>query len=199
MTEEVLNSLPEILQKYTCTLKKASLDETNKEYMCESNMKVVHFDKIPNEYARGKGWIGVPSSNDALYISAQGKWYFIEFKNGEVKKEQIYRKLYDSLIMLMEWGIIPNFDFIRENINYILVYNSKKYEKIPESPAREQNYAYIRGLAGQEKKLFEVDKFEKYLFNETHTYTKKLFENYFVVPMEQEELNMQGLKCDLQS
>ena len=94
---------------------------------------------------------------------------------------------YRSLIMLIEWGIIPSFDFIREKVNYILVYNKGKYGKIQESPAREQNYGYFMSLAEQEEKLFDVDKFEKYLFNETHTYTPSLFEENFVHPMEKEE------------
>lgn len=161
--------------------------------MCQSTMKVVNFDKIPNEYARGREWNGVPKSNDALYIDTQNKWYFIEFKNGTIQKDEIYRKLYDSLIMLMEWKIIPDFDFIRRNINYILVYNEGKYGKVQKSPAREQNYGYFMSLAKQEEKLFEIDKFEKYLFNETHTYTQNLFEEKFVLPKEREERIFEGI------
>lgn len=187
MTEEVIESLPEILKRHICTLRKASYDDKNQEYMCDSGMKVINFDKIPNEYARGRGWRGVPSSNDALYISAENKWYFVEFKNGEVKKEQIYRKLYDSLIMLIECGIIPDFEFLRENVYYILVYNSNKNEKIPESTERDMNYSYIFQRAEQENRLFGIEKFEKYLFNETHTYTKELFEKDFIIPRNREE------------
>ena len=163
------------------------MDTTNKEPMCESALKVINFDKIPNEYARGKGWSGVPKSNDALYIDIQGKWFFIEFKNGTIQKDEIYRKLYDSLIILIEWGIIPNFDFIRENVNYILVYNEGKYGKIQQAPARNRNFDYFMSLAEQEERLFDIDKFEKYLFNETHTYTQSLFEDNFVRPKEKEE------------
>ena len=119
MTEEVVCSLPEVLKKYICTLKKASMDTTNKEPMCESSIKVVDFDKIPNEFARGKGWRGVPKSNDALYIDIKGIWHFIEFKNGNVYKDEVVRKIYDSIIMLVEWGIIPDYEFVRKNINYI--------------------------------------------------------------------------------
>ena len=187
MTDEVLKALPDILKKHVCTLKKTSLDDTNRKYLSESSIKVVGFDKIPNEFARGRGWRGVPGSNDALYISAQGKWYFIEFKNGRIEKGDIYKKLYDSLIMLIEWGIIPDFEFVRQNIRYILVYNSKHNAEIPDSPERERNYSYFLGLAEEEEKLFGIDKFEKYLFDETHTYTKNLFQVKFVDLMEKEE------------
>lgn len=187
MTEDKLMSLPEIFSKHICTLKKASEDTTNKNPMCGSDIRVINFDRIPNEYARGRGWGGVPKSNDALYISSQGMWYFIEFKNGNIEKEDIYRKIYDSLIMLIDLKVIPDFSFVREKINYILVYNADKYGRIPKSPAREANYAYIQRLAVQEEKLFDIDKLEQYLLHEVHTYTKELFEENFVRPMEREE------------
>ncbi|MBR3602494.1 MAG: hypothetical protein IKL49_09280 [Lachnospiraceae bacterium] len=187
MTEEVVCSLPEVLKKYICTLKKASMDTTNKEPMCESSIKVVDFDKIPNEFARGKGWRGVPKSNDALYIDIKGIWHFIEFKNGNVYKDEVVRKIYDSIIMLVEWGIIPDYEFVRKNINYILVYNEGKHEKIQKSLSREQTYGYFMELAAEEEKLFEVDKLEGYLFNETHTYTQSLFEKHFILAREKEE------------
>lgn len=192
MTEEVINKLPDELKEYICTLKKASTDTSNKEPMCESLMKVVNFDKIPNRYAKGRGWSGVPKSNDALYVDAENQWFFVEFKNGEVHKDDIYRKLYDSLIMLMEWGIIPDFEFGRKNINYILVFNEGQYKKVQQSPARDQTYNYMLKLAKQEKRLFDIDKFEKYLFKETHTYTKDEFEDNFVRIKEQEEEKMQS-------
>ncbi len=187
MTEDVINELPEILKKNICTMKRASLDDSKKTPMCESNIKVVNFDKIPNEYARGRGWSGVPCSNDALYISVDKEWYFIEFKNGSIDKVNVYRKIYDSLIMLMESGVIPNFKFIRDNINYILVYNSDKYSKVQKSESRDENYSYLLKLAKTEKKLFDIYKLEQYLFKKTHTYDKDMFNHEFIEPMEKQE------------
>ena len=74
-------------------------------------------------------------------------------------------------------------------MKYILVYNGEKYSKIQESKARSQNYDYIMKLANQEEKLFEIDRFEKYLFDETHTYTAVSFEKNFVRIKEEEEAN----------
>ena len=93
MTENVIETLPDILKNNMCTMKRASLDDTNRVYMCDSLLKVIHFDKVPNEYSKGRGWNGVPKSNDALYIDTYGNWYFIEFKNGKVYKDDIYRKI----------------------------------------------------------------------------------------------------------
>ena len=189
MTKEVIDSLHEVLKNNICTLKRTSTDTTNKVAMCESKMIVVNFDNIPKEYVKDRDWDGVPKSNDALYVDVHGKWYFIEFKNGSIRKDDIYRKLYDSIIMLVDWKIFPDFEFVRNNVKYILVYNGEKYSKIQESKARSQNYDYIMKLANQEEKLFEIDRFEKYLFDETHTYTAVSFEKKFVRIKEEEEAN----------
>lgn len=106
MTEDILNELPEVLARHTCTLKAASYDDSRNVSMCESRMKVINFDKIPKAYLRGKGWRHVPNSNDALYISPDKKWFFIEFKNGSIDRSDVYRKIYDSIIMLIELGSI---------------------------------------------------------------------------------------------
>lgn len=155
--------------------------------MTESEILVVNFDKVPNEYSKGKEITSIPKSNDALYIK-ENKWYFIEFKNGSIDRADIYRKIYDSLIMLVEMKIIENFEFARKNINYILVYNSDKYGKVQKSEAREKVNNYIQKLAKDEEKLFEVGKFEGYLFKATHTYTKELFQEKFVSLIEKGEL-----------
>ena len=42
-------------------------------------------------------------------------------------------------------------------------------------------------LAQQEERLFDIDSFENYLFNETHTYTESLFDTKFVKIKEKEE------------
>ncbi len=187
MTEDTIDKLPELFRKHISTLKRASCDETNGSYMTESVLKVVRLDKMPKEYAKGKGWRGIPQTNDALYISDIGKWYFIEFKNGTIQKADIYRKIYDSLIMLLEEKLIPDYDFVRKAASYILVYNSDKYPVIPASENRDANYSYFSGLAKSETRLFDLEKLDKYLFEQTHTYTKEQFEKQFVIPAERQE------------
>lgn len=191
MTDEVKDNLPELLN-HTTTLKKSSWDKQKREYMCESKMKVINFDKIPKIYNRGKGGSILSKSNDALYIDAKGQWYFIEFKNGSINSGEIYKKLFDSIVMLLDEKIIPDIQFVRDNINYILVYNSNKYGKMANSPARESIYRYTFERAEEEEKLFDIDKFEQYLFKATHTYTPSLFKKEFILPKEREEgINIQ--------
>ena len=187
MTKETIEKLPDVLKDNICEIKKTSSYDNGKGNMTESHIKVVNFDNVPKEYTRGKGWKCVPKSNDALYVTEDGQWYFIEFKNGSIDCADVYRKIYDSIIVLIELNILPGFEFLRQNGCYILVYNSGKYGKIPSSEGRDANYAYILERAEMEQKLFGVEKFEEYLFKETHTYTKKLFEECFIKPMELHE------------
>ncbi len=80
MTEAVINQLPEKLREYICTLKRTSLDMTNQKPMCESNLKVINFDRIPNEYARGKGWsdntYGMENHSRCEFCKKKYKLYF---------------------------------------------------------------------------------------------------------------------------
>lgn len=184
MTKKIVCGLPEEIKSHICTLKKASKDTTNNLYMCESNITVIDFDKMPNEYSRGKGWNAVPSSNDALYVDEK-KWYFIEFKNGGIKKNDIYKKAYDSVIMLLDWKIFSNIEFVRKNVEYILVYNKSKQEL--DSLALSHHYDYLERLSQEEEQLFDVDKLQGFLFLATHTYTKELFQKKFIALKEQEE------------
>lgn len=187
MREETIHTLPEMFQGNLSTIKKTSYDKTNKVSMCESELSVVNFDKLPAEYSRGKGWPHQPKSNDALYIQSAQNWYFIEFKNGNVQKDDIYRKIYDSLILLQEEGIIKNLDFSRKNIEYILVYNSDKYPAGQQAPSRDAGYQYVARLANKEIVKFELDHLNQYLLRNTHTYTVEEFETKFVKVMEREE------------
>ena len=62
------------------------------------------------------------------------------------------------------------------------------YGRIQESPSRTETYNYVGRLSKKEERLFEIEKFEQYLFCETHTYTKELFKEKFIVEKEKEEM-----------
>lgn len=187
MTDKVIKELPDIFIDNICTMKKASTDSTNKETMTESLIKVINFDKIPNIYAKGRGWKAVPKSNDALYKDINGRWYFIEFKNGSFKQNDMYRKIYDSLIMLIDMKMINTFEDIRNNFCYIFVYNDEKNNKAQKTESLGKIYASIQKNAQQEAKIMGIGNLEGYLFKETHTYSKEQFENKFIHLMENQE------------
>ena len=53
----------------------------------------------------------MPCSNDALYVQDKNHWFFFEFKNGKIDATQLYRKIYDSIIMLLEMNVIQDIKF----------------------------------------------------------------------------------------
>lgn len=185
MTEEEIQNLPEILKRHIGTLEKVSYDSARKESMSSSQIKVIEFDKIPKEYARGKGYPSMPKSNDALYRK-DGKWHFVEFKNGSISKDELYRKLYDSLIILIELGVIEGFSEARENVTYTLVYNQEQSQNRKEyaSASRKKTWNYISERAKQEVRVYGIGNFQGYLFRETHTYTPLDFAQKTVAELE---------------
>ena len=172
--EEIETSWP--IRVYFTTLKRASYDQANDKYMTESSLEVINFDKVPNEFSRGNHWPSVPKSNDALYIDSP-LWTFIEFKNardGNVDKVDIYRKIYDSIIMLLELGIVPDMDFVRKHIVYILVCRAKKSENLAVI------HKHAQSRAKSETILFDLRNLKDYLLAEVHTYSPEEFEEKFV-------------------
>lgn len=187
MTKEVIEKLDDIFKRHISTLNKVSIDSEKGINMCGSKIKVVNFDKIPREYCRTKTVPLLPASNDALYISETGDWSFIEFKNGGIEKADIYSKLYDSILMMLDMKVIPDLDFCRKKMQYILVYNSSEYSIVQDSAKRKAIYAHINKCAEREEKLFGLDRFENFLCHDTHTYTSDEFNEKFVVPVEGQE------------
>lgn len=122
------------MQSMTATLKHCSKDDASSDYMTESRLLAVNFDRFSKYYCQVVKIAQQPKTNDALYCTEDGKWYFVEFKNGSIKKDEIYRKIYDSLIMLIEAGMIPDYQFSRENISYILdetnTYTKEQFEQL---------------------------------------------------------------------
>lgn len=182
MTREEIKKQWPILDSFA-TLKRTSRDDSNNEYMTESTLEVVHFDKVPNKFSKGRGWHGVPKSNDALYIDPPS-WTFIEFKNGGVDKSDIYRKIYDSILMLLELKIVPDMDFVRKNMKYILVCKAGHITSVQESPNQKKFKTYMENRAKSEIVLFDLSKLRDYLLAEVHTYSPEEFEEKFVKQLE---------------
>ena len=187
MTKEAIEKLPEVMQSMTATLKHCSKDDASFDYMTESRLLAVNFDRFSKYYCQVVKIAQQPKTNDALYCTEDGKWYFVEFKNGSIKKDEIYRKIYDSLIMLIEAGMIPDYQFSRENISYILVYNKEKImqeKQIKVNSAKNQIHRHIEQKQEKLFCLFELEKLQGYILDETNTYTKEQFEQLFVKKFE---------------
>ncbi len=176
-----------ILQEYKCTLKEASKDPANNEFMTQSTLEVINFDAVKDEYCKDLCLKEPPKSNDALFIN-NNNYYFIEFKNGKVEGKDIFdirQKNFDSLLILTDI-ICKGISFTRQNLTYILVYNEKKNtfdnEQIQDPPPSIIGIGkhFAETTAKENYIRFGLDKFKKLYFKEVFTYTEEEFKNNFV-------------------
>ncbi len=167
-----------ILKNHRTKLKKTSKDDNSKDnssFMTESELEVINFDKVAKEYAREYKIIGLPTSNDALFINLDGEDIFIEFKNGKITPKTQYnvaQKIYDSILMLTDI-LDKNIRYTREHMSYILVYNAEKNSKgdIAEHFTKKGGNYFIK---------FNLERFKGYCFKDVYTYTKEEFSVHFV-------------------
>ena len=189
--------------KFKTTLMEASEDDKNGEYMTQSTEKVIDFDKVKEEYIKNILPKVTPASNDVL-MKIDDKIYFIEFKNGNITKKEIYnvkRKIFESLLIFSDITG-ETISFTRENVNYILVYNgekSKKYiehiieerqkcnlnkledDEIQESVAFDEFTSQMAKLANYHMDIFGLDKqFSKMYFKSVKTYDIDEFNEKFI-------------------
>lgn len=183
-----------ILKNHITTLQETSLADGSSvaEYMTESQIEVVNFDKVKDDYVGNLHLPIRPTSNDALHITSGGNDTFIEFKNGslwqEKKRAEVRSKIYNSVLMLTDI-IGENISYTRKHLNYILVYNETKNPddeninvktEVQDSQAREEISESVFKLANERKIRFGLERFKGYCFKEVATYTQEEFEQEFV-------------------
>ena len=88
-----------------------------------ASLTAINFDNIKT------AWYGLTLPNqvrscDALFVDAD-RFYLIEFKTGKPENVDIHRKIYDSVIALMEHNVLTLAD-CRERLQYVIV--SKHYK-----------------------------------------------------------------------
>lgn len=181
-----LEDYPEL--NHWTTMRKASLDDAKGVYLTDScsgeidytKVQVIDFDDVKNAYCGNLQIKGdYPCSNDALFYSAQGVLVFVEFKNGEIKKFNLSRKIYDSILILTDI-IQKGISYTRENVEYVLVCREKFLDK-EEAQEREKikNHISQKALSeGYELVSFGLERFKGYLLKDVHTYTPTQFEKY---------------------
>lgn len=177
----------DIFQHQLETLKETSLDSANQIRMTESELEVIDFDGVKNEYIADLKLVDTPKSNDALYIHESGALYFIEFKNGNMEKEihGVRRKIFDSLLIFTDI-IGQGISFTREKMKYILVYNEEKSpdgrgnrlkkDEVQESVQYNRITSFISRSAGRTFDRFGLrNQFKGFCFKEVYTYTAEEF------------------------
>lgn len=176
------------LNDFIVNLSATSHDIANEEFMTNSNLKVIDFDEVKNQYIAKLGTRkeAAPKSNDALYIKSEENIYFIEFKNGKVKKYDLMQKNYDSTLILSDI-ISKHISFMKENITYILVYNTDKNDfkeidgkLVDKSKNRDFIGANLAKLSNDTFIKFDLGFFKNYLFADVFTLSQKDFEEQFI-------------------
>lgn len=173
-------------------LKETSLDNRNignTFYMTNSKRKAIDFDMVKEKYMKPLCLTEIPKSNDALFITQNGRIVFIEFKNGRINsatKYEIWNKIYDSVIILTDILNI-RISELKEELDYILVYNEAANSKNPEiqqkndilnSSSFTELLNKISDYAKEEHICFGVRKFKNYFFRNVHTFSQYEFEKY---------------------
>lgn len=197
-----------IIDKKQSTLKATSYDNDNDEYMVDSELAVCDFDAVKEWYIKNKTPYANPNpkSNDELVVGNEES-FFIEFKNGKIDNTvnfELNKKIYDSLFILFDLKYsdrqgrcMDSISYTRSCMNYILVYNEKRYseagptrqtkegltrQKTEARPSAHRNrlYGMVRELANEQFILFGLDQFKNYLFKNVYTYTEQQFEEKFI-------------------
>lgn len=171
------------------TLKETSKDKANGEFMTESQLEAIDFDQVKLDYSGKFNLKNTPKSNDAL-CKIDGKFYFIEFKNGKIIPHELWQKIYDSVFILSDINEV-SLSEIKKKVSYILVYNEDKINKekanhkdpnkrISDSKSYCKIVKAVTKMGNKEIDYFKVRKlFENYCFKEVYTYTKEEFNEKF--------------------
>lgn len=168
------------------TMKQTSKDDSNKDdikYMTESSHTVINFDAVAKDYKAKHHLSATPCSNDALFMTRDNVFVFVEFKNGRLgsvkngrfrdDKEivcELREKIRDSALLFMDI-IEEKVSFARDHIEYILVYNEEKN-------SCKEIAMHFGKMADTEIIRFGLERFKGYLLKDVHTYTPNQFEEY---------------------
>lgn len=164
--------------QYISSLKDTSYNKSAKTFLTNSDLQVINFDKVKDNFVSDKK-ISSPSSVDALYYN-NGILYFIEFKDAECKEHILHKKIYDSIIILSSKLNISVNEIVKNSI-YIVVFSSEKNKDIKSKTYIETPNAYyditnafIKNY-NQYTIFFKLEQFKNYLFKDAYTISEKTF------------------------
>lgn len=172
-----LTDADEMFKKSVCTLKDASKDDCNGEYMTESDLRTIKFDSVKVKYAKKyfPGKTHEYKSVDAL-LQTNDNVYFIEFKNGKLggeERAEVREKLSNTLLLFSDI-LETTFSKFRDHSIFILVYNSENVDGQKKSFNKIVQNVYERSEL--KNKRFNLKKLAPFLVNNVETYTKEEFE-----------------------
>ena len=154
------------------TLKKISMDSSQSEYMSESTYKAYNFDKIKTKYLNDLGISEEACKSVDGLITLNNTSYFLEFKNGKVKNQELRLKIKASVNIYCD--IYKKYiSDMRKCDEFILIYNESK-----NSSSRTEIGKYFSQKAGKEFGMFGLERYKKLYFQDIHAYTKSEFKNF---------------------
>ncbi len=158
--------------QYLSSIKDTSYNKSANIFLTNSDLQVINFDKVKDNFASDKK-INYPKSVDALYYN-DGILYFIEFKDAECKEHILHKKIYDSIIILSSKLNISVNEIVKNSI-YIVVFSSEKNKDITsknyiENPTEYYDITNAVGNFFQEHTiLFNLEQYKNYLYKDVYT------------------------------
>lgn len=183
--------------KYIDTIKNLSCNTSCGKNLCDSAVEAIDMDNIAKKCYRKIHFPLSETENDAIstadcfLINGKNQWYFIEFKDSEIKgnavKRSVLKKAYSNVYEVLdivyemkdETSAYAFFDytnpirFIHQNVNYILVFSS---EKNPKEVVQERNHK----LKGEIYTPEYMKKLQGYIFNEVRAMSESSFQREFL-------------------
>lgn len=170
------------------TLQETSKDTSNSDeiqYLTDSKIQVINFDKVKTIYANNLHLSDECATSIDAVFDVNNKIYFVEFKNGKIKKNELKNKARDSLLIFLDI-INKNLSYARERIIYIVVYNINKNSNHDKNRYSDINFSYhrlfiaktISAKAKEEFIRFGLEKFRKIFFNDVYTLCEEEFTLY---------------------
>ncbi|ASJ22232.1 hypothetical protein [Brachyspira hampsonii] len=197
MENKIIKDIKQIISNFTqnieinnleTTIRIASYSPSNNEYMTDADNIVINGDILKDIYNSKYNFNNRPKSADAVYKFENGNIYVIEFKNGKINNKEkldIFKKAYDTFLILLDIGIIKNLNYSRNYATYIVVYNKLKNDE----PNKDNIYKYFakNALSYKEYKFKDLNTLQEILFKESFACTKENFNEYIIPELNKEQ------------
>lgn len=172
-------------------------DNPNYVYNGKTDLEVIDMDLIARYgYKAIKGAEGIDNivnTADAFLVNKENEWFFIEFKDSEIKadksglKNNVLKKAYSNWYMLLDilysmnkngkaypgFAIDNPVEFAKDRIYYILVCSTAKNPLV---------YQQIKNhdLLGENYTPPFMQRIKDYMFKDAYVYTEEFLERKFV-------------------
>ena len=171
-----IREIPFFVENIT-SINRTSIDSAQSLSMTKSQTSVINFDSVKEAYFKSFCINAETCSVDALALQDNGRWAFIEFKNGKMdikERRNIRLKIKSSLLIFCDL-INVNVDFTRNNLDLYLIYNHKQNPKT--DTAKDKISNYVASKAKDEIIRFGLNRYNHVFFKNIYTYSEEEFQD----------------------